>query len=95
MSIFDFITNLFGGGDPFGGLDPNDLEMFWKIEHELDQAERGHQTEAQALQKLNLKSRSQAENVMGAYSQRHGTNPAFAQAATNFQLRVQMGQYRA
>lgn len=91
MSIFDMISGLFGGGDPFGGLDPDDLEMFWKIEHELDQAERGEQTEAQALQKLGLKSVSKARNVMGQYSQRHMGKPAFQQAAIAFQTRTHLG----
>ena len=36
MSILDFFSNLFGGGDPFGGHNPDDLEMFWRIEHELE-----------------------------------------------------------
>lgn len=91
MSFFDMISGLFGGGDPFGGLDPNDLEMFWKIEHELDQAERGEQTETQALQKLGLGSVSKARNVMGEYGQRHMGNPAFQQAAVEFQTRTHLG----
>ncbi len=91
MSILGMISALFGGGDPFAGLDPDDLEMFWKIEHELDQAERGEQTEAQALQKLGLHSVSQARDVMGQYGQRHLGNPAFQQAAVAFQTRTLMG----
>lgn len=94
MSILDFFSNLFGGGDPYGGHDPNDLEMFWRIEHELDQAERGAQTTEQALQKLNLKSVAQAERVKGAYGQRHMGDPAFQQAAIEFQTRVQLGNMR-
>lgn len=91
MSFFDMISGLFGGGDPFGGLDPNDLEMFWKIEHELDLAERGEQTEEQALQKLRLSSVSKARKVMGEYGQRHMGNPAFQQAAVAFQTRTHLG----
>lgn len=94
MSILDFFSNLFGGGDPFGGHNPDDLEMFWRIEHELDQAERGEQSIQEALQKLNLKSVAQAERVKGAYGQRHMGNPAFQQAAMEFQMRVQLGSMR-
>ncbi len=92
MSIFDVFSKLFGGGgDPFGGLDPDDLEMFWKIEHELDQAERGAQTTREALQKLRLPSVSKARDVMGEYSQRHMGKPAFQQAAVDFQMRTHVG----
>lgn len=65
--------------------------MFWRIEHELDQAERGEQSTEDALRKLGLKSVAQAERVKGAYGQRHMGNPAFQQAAVEFQTRVQLG----
>ncbi len=93
MSILEFFSNLLGGGDPFGGHNPDDLEMFWRIEHELDQAERGVQTQEQALQKLNLKSVAQAERVKGAFAERHMGNPAFQQAAMEFQTRVQLASF--
>jgi hypothetical protein len=98
--IGDLIGNLFGGGggggDPFRGLDPNDVEMYWKLESAIDTGERngGDPVIKQNLAQYGLKSRSQAEHVMAAYHERHGHTPEFAQAATAVQMRVQMGAWQ-
>lgn len=96
-----FLTDLIaklggGGGDPFAGLDPDDIEMYWKLESAIDTGERngGEPAVKQNLAAFGLRSRSQAENAMAAYHQRHGHKPEFAQAATAVQMRVQMANWQ-
>jgi len=89
--LSNLISSLFGRGDAFAGLDPEDLTMFWRIEHDLDQVDRDEQDLKTVLAKYNVSSRSKLENAMGAYGQLHSHKPEFAQAARDFHLKVQMG----
>ena len=92
MGLLDLILGMFAGKKSvnFGNVDPDNIESFWIVDHELDQAEReSPQALATALAKWGLKSMDHWEEVQGALHQRHGQNPDFNMAAARVQQRVQ------
>ncbi len=93
-----FLESLFGsssggGGDPFAGHDPDDLEMYWVIDHELTQVDEGQLPLQDVLRSHGVSSRSQLEHVQGAYGQRHQNKPEFNQACVRVQTRIQMAAF--
>lgn len=94
MGFLDIIKGILGGDSgpvSFGNVDPDDIESYWLVDHELDQAERqGEEALSAALAKWGLKSMSHWEDVQGALYQKHGQNPDFTMAASRVQHRVQM-----
>ncbi len=95
MSIIDVIIGLFSSdsSNDFAGQDPDDMDIYWRMDHDIDQAEReGEQALAAALQKYNLKSMDHWETVSGNYCQRHQGNPEFMCASTKVNTEAFMGQ---
>lgn len=89
--MLDWLMSLFGGGNKFGNIDPDDYETFWRANHEIDQAERQGPQEHQAtLNKYGVKSQSQWDDVLGAFTQRHQANPDFAMAASRVMSQIHM-----
>jgi len=92
MGFLDIILGLFGGKKSvnFGNVNPDDIESYWLVDHELDQAERESPQAHQAcLAKWGLKSMDHWDQVKGELYQRHGQNPDFNMAAARVQQRVQ------
>ena len=90
------MSNFDGGKDEFAGLDPDDVEMYWRIQHDLDQIE-GAPTAAQrpVLDKYNLHSVDHGRGVQAAYHARHGEHPEFEAAARRVRLGRQVQEFRA
>lgn len=97
MSIFDILSGIFGATtDEFAGHDPDDIEMYWRLGHDLDAVEDAPKAEQKPiLQKYNLRSVDHGRNVQAAYHARHGAHPDFAAAATRVQLGLQVQEFRA
>jgi hypothetical protein len=95
--MFDTILGMFGGRqDDFAGLDPDDMEMYWRIGHDLDavqDARKDHRMPV--LRKYNLRSVDHGRDVQAAYHARHGAHPDFAAAATRVLLGLQVQEFRA
>ncbi|MCA9674053.1 MAG: hypothetical protein H6708_34040 [Kofleriaceae bacterium] len=97
MGLLDVILGIFGGGGGgggkvnFGNVNPDDIESYWVVDHEIDQAERAGEAElAAAFARWGLKNMDHWEQVKGALYQRHGQNPDFSMAAGRVQHRIQM-----
>ncbi len=94
MGILDAILGLFGGGNAkvdFGKINPDDVEAYWRVDHDVDQGERAGAAElAQALAKWGLKDLAHWEKVKGALGERHSSNPEFSMAASRVQYELQM-----
>lgn len=93
MSFFsELIGKIFGGGgDDFAGMDPDDITMYWRIDHDLDQVDREEQGLAEVLAKYQVSSRRKLEKAKDAFAIRHGQNPAFQQAGIQVQTQIQLG----
>jgi hypothetical protein len=93
MGILDMVLGLFGGGGKvnFGKMNPDNVEDYWRADHEVDQGERqGPDAHRAALAKWGFSSAGAFENAQGAMAQRHQHNPDFAMAASRVQYEVQM-----
>ena len=66
--VIEFFKNLFGGGDggdDFWGHDPDNLEIYWLLDHEMATVENGEKPIDEVLQKFNSKNRQHVDQVMG------------------------------
>jgi hypothetical protein len=93
MGLLDTILGLFGKPRPidFGKIDPDDVEAYWRVDHDVDQAERAGPAQlAQALATWGLRDMAHWEQVQGALAERHQANPQFAMAASRVQMQAQM-----
>jgi hypothetical protein len=81
----------------FGKVDPNDVEAYWRLERDIDQAERKGRAElAAALSAWGLRDMKHYEAVKEALNERHGNNPDFSMAAArvNFEAQMNSGGYQ-
>jgi hypothetical protein len=95
MSIIDLILGLFGGKKKidFGRLHPDDIDGYWRVDHDLDQAERrGGNATAEALAKYGLRSTDHAEEVKHAIFEKHGQTPEFKMAGLRVAFDIQVGE---
>ncbi len=93
MGLLDAILGLFGGPAKvdYGKINPDDVEAYWRVDHDVDQGERAGPAElAQALAKWGLKDMAHWEKVKEALAVRHNGNPEFAMAASRVQYQAQM-----
>lgn len=93
MGLLDAILGLFGGSAKidYGKINPDDIEAYWRVDHDVDQGERAGPAElAQALAKWGLKDMAHWEKVKEALAVRHNSNPEFAMAASRVQYEAQM-----
>ncbi len=97
MGIFDNPPPGHGGdADEFAGLDPDDLEMYWRIEHDLGRIEDAPQSaQRPVLDRYNLRSVDHGRNVQAAYHARHRSDPDFVAAARRVELGRQVQEFRA
>ncbi len=94
--MLDWLMSLFGGGNKFGNIDPDDYETFWRANHEIDQAERQNpDAHKAALNKYGVKSQAQWDDVLGAFTERHQANPDFAMAASRVMSQIHMAELPA
>lgn len=95
MGLLNALTSLFKGLD-FGRIDPNDLQIGWRVELELDQAEReGDAQLAAALDKYGLSSMGHWEKVKNALDERHMANPEYQAALTRVRAEHQQQMMNA
>ncbi len=101
MGLLDIILGMFGGSAKvdFGKVNPDDVEAYWRADHDIDQGERAGPAElAAALGKWGLKDMDHWEKVKGALGERHVNNPEFSMAASrvNFdeQMKSMAGSYQ-
>jgi hypothetical protein len=91
MGFIDALLGIFSGKVDFGKIDPDDIEAYWRADHDIDQAEREGEAElAQALARWGLADLAHWEKVESALLDRHKDNPAFAMAASRVGFEVQM-----
>jgi len=95
MGLLDIILGMFGRKKAvdFGKVNPDDIESYWLVDHQLDQAEReGPQALQACLARWGLSSMDHWDQVKGALYQRHGHHPDFNMAAARVQQRVQTAE---
>jgi hypothetical protein len=93
MSILDLLLGLFGGPRKvdLGRVSPDDLDAYWKIDREVDQAERkGDAALAQVFSSYGIRDRDHFDRIKGALHERHGQNPEFKMGAARVGFEVQM-----
>jgi hypothetical protein len=93
MSILDLILGLFGSTRKvdFGRINPDDVDAYWKIDREVDQAERkGAADLAQVFSSYGIRDKDHFDSIKGALHQRHGENPEFKMGAVRVGFEVQM-----
>jgi hypothetical protein len=89
------IGALFGGSsepkDDFARLDPNDLESLWRVDHELDQAERHSEAAlAQVRARYGIRNEEHWDAVRASYHRRHGRTADYFMAPGRAQVRAQL-----
>jgi hypothetical protein len=93
MGLLDIILGIFGGKQKpvdFGKVNPDDIEAYWRVDHDVDQAERKGAGElAAALAKWGLRDMAHWEQVKAALVERHGDNPEFSMAASRVGYELQ------
>lgn len=95
MRVLDRVLRVFRRAQPidYGAIDPDDLEAYWRLEHDVDHAERhGDGALAAALRRWGLADREHVERVKLALDARHRANPAFAMAAVRVQYERQLAR---
>ena len=92
MGFLDSILGLFGGGKiDYGKIDPDDVEAYWRADHDIDKGERAGEAElVQALAKWGMRSKAHWEEVGSALLDRHKDKPEFAMACTRVSYELQM-----
>ncbi len=98
MSLLDLLLDIFRRprAPDFGQVDPDDLEAYWRLDHDVDQAERkGPAALAAALARWGLNDKAHAERVQAALAERHGAKPEFAMAAARVQYEQQLANMAA
>jgi hypothetical protein len=89
------IGALFGGSsepkDDFAKLDPNDLEAWWRVDHELDQAERESPAAlAQVRAHYGVRDEDHWSAVRASFHRRHSKTAEYFMAPGRAQVRVQL-----
>lgn len=95
MRVIDRVLAVFRRSPPidYGAVDPDDLEAYWRLEHDVDQAERrGDDALAAALRRWGLADRDHVERVKAALGARHREKPEFAMAAVRVQYERQLAR---
>jgi hypothetical protein len=94
MGLLDMILGLFGGQKKvdFGTINPDDVDGHYRVDHELDQAERqGPAALAQALARYQLRSLEHWSEIQASFFERFGQTPDFKMAAlrVGFEIQIQ------
>ncbi len=93
MRLLDIVLSLFKGTSKldFGRLDPDDLEVYWRADHQIDQAERRGAAElAAALASWGLRDLDHWEKAKSGLLGRHGNNPEFKMAGLRVNFDIQL-----
>ena len=84
--LMDIIRGILGLGpaapkDDFANISPDDIEGFWRADHDIDQAERAGNIEA-GYAKYGVKNADHWDNVRASFHRRHGHTPEYSLAAS-------------
>lgn len=80
----------------FAGLNPDDLEAYFRVDDELDAAERegGEAARSVVWARYGIKNQDHWENVQYSFLQRHGKSVEYALARTRTQVQTQVESFR-
>jgi hypothetical protein len=82
MGFLDSILQMFGKLD-YGKLGPDDLENYWRADHDIDQGERAGEAQlAAAFAKWGMRDAAHWEKVEEAILAKHNQNPELAMACS-------------